>query len=240
MLSSCSPHALTGSTRLLGIDDGRGCYQNDARGGVRSHARPVTESTWHFMTRARYINIPEDDRPLWVFGYGSLMWDPGFDHETRLVATIYGLHRRLCVSSIRYRGTPQSPGLVLGLDRGGSCVGYAYRVNADSKHEVVEYLEDREMVNNVYKPVFVNARLVGCRRERVLTFRVRRDHPQYIPPMCERQLAERILRCRGQRGPNRDYVINTLRTLRDMGFDDRGLDRVARHLGHDRGAPSAS
>lgn len=179
------------------------------------------------------IPIPDDDQPLWIFGYGSLMWNPGFVHDGRHVATVYGLHRRLCVSSLRYRGTPEAPGLVLGLDRGGSCTGYAYRVRNEDKTGVVAYLEDREMVSNVYKPVFVNACLGDARRVRALTFRVRRDHPQYMPPMCERQLAERISRCHGQKGPNQDYVINTLRELRAVGLDDSALDRVARHLAGD-------
>jgi glutathione-specific gamma-glutamylcyclotransferase len=182
------------------------------------------------MNRAKHIKIPDNHEPLWIFGYGSLMWNPGFDHEARHVAVIYGLHRRLCVSSIRYRGTPDKPGLVLGLDYGGSCRGYAYRVSAGAKHAVVDYLEEREMINRVYKPVFVNAWLDDSRCFPALTFRVRRDHPQYIAPMCERQLAKRIARCRGLKGPNQEYVLNTLKELRAMGFDDSGLDRIVRHL----------
>lgn len=192
------------------------------------------------MTPPRQIRIPQNDSPLWIFGYGSLMWNPGFAHIARHVATVYGLHRRLCVSSMRYRGTPQSPGLVLGLDRGGSCIGYAFCVRHDDKQAVVDYLEDREMVSNVYKPVFVTACLDDERRVKALTFRVKRDHPQYIPPMCERELAERIGRCRGQKGPNRDYVINTLEALRAIGFDDTKLDRVARHLAEPTGLDPAS
>ncbi len=192
------------------------------------------------MTPSRQIRVPQDDSPLWIFGYGSLMWNPGFAHVSRHVAIIYGLHRRLCVSSMRYRGTPQSPGLVLGLDRGGSCVGYAFSVHPEDKQEVVDYLEDREMVSNVYKPVFVNTCLDDGRRVKALTFRVKRDHPQYIGPMCEQKLAERIKRCRGQKGPNRDYVLNTLQALRAMGFDDIKLDRVARHLAEPAGGDAAA
>lgn len=182
------------------------------------------------MSGPRHIRLPHDDAPLWVFGYGSLIWNPGFSHSVRHVATLYGLHRRLCVSSIRYRGTPEQPGLVLGLDLGGSCRGYAYRVEADEKHQVAAYLEDREMFSAVYKPVFVRIHLPDDDRQTALTFRVRRDHPQYAPPMHEPEIARRIARSRGQRGCNPEYVLNTLAELRRIGLTDSGLDRVARHL----------
>jgi glutathione-specific gamma-glutamylcyclotransferase len=179
----------------------------------------------------RRIEVAPDDEPLWVFGYGSLMWNPGFEHDHREVALVHGLHRRLCVGSIRYRGTPESPGLVLGLDLGGSCRGYAYRVGADSKHAVAGYLEERELFNDAYQPVFVRTRLAASgRRIFALTFRVRRDHPQYTPPMDDRLLAERIARCRGQTGCNPEYVFNTVSELRRMGFEDGALMRVVRHL----------
>ncbi len=182
------------------------------------------------MPELRHIKLPDHDGPLWVFGYGSLMWDPGFHHDGRHAATVHGLHRRLCVSSIRYRGTPERPGLVLGLDYGGSCRGYVYQVPHRDKHEVAAYLEDREMVNGVYRPVFVRARLADGRRLAALTFRVRRDHPQYAPPMCPRTLAERIVASSGLNGPNRDYVLNTLRELESMGCRDENLGRIARYL----------
>lgn len=191
---------------------------------------PASHQTTGPTTRHCSIPVPTDDAPLWVFGYGSLMWNPGFEHECREVAVVHGLHRRLCVSSIRYRGTPERPGLVLGLDRGGSCRGYAYRVGADIKHEVVRYLEQREMINAVYQPVFVRVRRADHGQCTALTFRVRRDHPQYIPPMDDRLLAERIAGCRGQNGCNPEYVFNTLSELRRIGFEDGALIRVARHL----------
>ncbi len=176
------------------------------------------------------IRIPDNDTPLWVFGYGSLMWNPGFEYERRYVARVYGLHRRLCVSSIRYRGTPEQPGLVLGLDRGGSCLGYAFEVHPDNKYAVTDYLEEREMLNAVYEPVFVSVSLQHGESASALTFRVRRGHPQYTGPMHERAVADRIRHCRGAGGANLDYLLNTLETLRSMGFDDPGLRRVARHL----------
>nr|MCU0831318.1 gamma-glutamylcyclotransferase [Rhizobiaceae bacterium] len=88
---------------------------------------------------------------LWVFGYGSLMWRPGFVHEEALPARLTGYHRALCVRSLVHRGTPERPGLVLGLDKGGSCKGIAFRVTADRRDAVVDYLRARELVTNVYR-----------------------------------------------------------------------------------------
>ena len=90
--------------------------------------------------------------PVWIFGYGSLMWRPGFAFVERVVTRVHGYHRQFCVWSHRYRGSPRSPGLVLGLDRGGSCRGIAYRIAPDQAAEVLAYLDEREMVTGVYQP----------------------------------------------------------------------------------------
>ena len=102
---------------------------------------------------------------FWVFGYGSLMWRPGFAHTETCRARLYGFRRSLCVWSFVYRGTPERPGLVLGLDRGGSCVGLAFRVPGELRDEVLAYLRDRELVTNVYLERMLPIRL-GRRRER--------------------------------------------------------------------------
>ena len=99
------------------------------------------------------LKLPMPEGDFWVFGYGSLMWDPGFNYVDSRPAFLFGYHRRLCLWSIHYRGTSANPGLVLGLDAGGSCKGMGFKVSPRNKVEVCEYLKEREMLSNAYKPV---------------------------------------------------------------------------------------
>ena len=98
---------------------------------------------------------------LWIFGYGSLMWRPGFDYVERLPVRLHGYHRAFCVWSHRYRGTPERPGLVLGLDRGGSCLGIAYRIAPEKQDTVLAYLHEREMITGVYIPVICRSSILS-------------------------------------------------------------------------------
>ncbi len=127
------------------------------------------------------MSARQGSRPYWVFGYGSLMWDPGFPHEEARPATLFGYHRSFCVYSIRYRGTELRPGLVLGLDRGGSCVGVAYRIADADIAQARRYLWDREMLHNVYIPRMAPMRLLAGEPDFVdaQTFVVDRAHRQY-------------------------------------------------------------
>src|SRR5579885_3263075 len=102
------------------------------------------------------MHLPQSpaNEDLWVFGYGSLMWQPGFPHLERVPARLIGLHRALCVYSFVHRGTPEKPGLVLGLDRGGACRGIAYRVAAPERDATLSYLREREQVTSVYVETF--------------------------------------------------------------------------------------
>jgi cation transport protein ChaC len=116
---------------------------------------------------------------MWVFGYGSLMWKPGFPHDEARLAHIHGYHRALCVWSWVHRGTRARPGLVLGLDAGGSCVGIAHRVVAADRDSVVEYLYARELVTHVYMPVVRPIRIEDVGTAAALTFVADRGHDQY-------------------------------------------------------------
>ncbi len=162
---------------------------------------------------------------LWVFGYGSLMWQPGFPHTETRIATLHGFHRRFCIVSSRYRGTVERPGLVLGLDRGGSCRGMAFRVPACETEPVLDYLHEREMGTRVYhpqrRPVVTEAGSVQA-----LCFIVDRSHSQYLGNLTLEQTAQIIADAAGQRGPCSDYLANTVRQLETLGVGAGDLKRL--------------
>jgi len=167
---------------------------------------------------------------LWVFGYGSLMWRPGFDFVERVPALIRGAHRKLCVYSFSHRGTPERPGLVLGLDRGGSCHGIAFRVDPHRHKETIAYLREREQITFVYKeavrPVFLrDGRLVPA-----LCYLVDRKHRQYASGLSREDLLRLVQQGVGKSGANPDYVHNTVSALKDLGIHDSTLVWISERL----------
>lgn len=165
------------------------------------------------------------DKDFWVFGYGSLMWRPGFPYRERRAARVHGFHRALCVYSVRFRGTYRKPGLVLGLDRGGSCVGRAFRVAARDAAKVMAYLHAREMPHKVYDPRWLR---VETPRGwvRAYTFVVRREHRQYAGRLSVRRMIPLILGGRGIGGTCLDYVRETVRHMDELCVADTPLHRV--------------
>ena len=168
--------------------------------------------------------LPPGD--LWIFGYGSLMWRPGFDFLERQAARIYGYHRSLCVWSWVHRGTPEQPGLVFGLDAGGSCVGRAFRVAEPSKHDVAEYLYRREMVTAVYQARLHRVYLSTGKIVTALSFIVDRRHPQYAGLLSAEQAAAVVACARGQSGPNPEYLCSTLAHMAELGIHEPELIKV--------------
>src|SRR5580704_4438038 len=169
---------------------------------------------------------------LWVFGYGSLMWRPGFAYLERVPARLVGLRRALCVFSFVHRGTPERPGLVLGLDRGGMCRGIAYRVAAAARAKTIGYLRSREQVTSVYVEIMRQIELEDHdrRRMRALCYTVDRSHVQYAG---RRTLAESLHYVRqghGSSGANRDYVLETVRALEALGYRESELHIIAESL----------
>ena len=165
---------------------------------------------------------------LWVFGYGSLMWRPGFDYTESQPALLRGVHRSLCVYSVVHRGTAQCPGLVLGLDAGGSCRGIALRVEAAAANATREYLREREQVTNVYleayRPIALQDR--SGRKVDALCFLVDRKHEQYAGRLSITEQAERVRNGHGMSGDNIDYIANTLSHLEEMGLTEPALKQV--------------
>jgi cation transport protein ChaC len=171
---------------------------------------------------------------LWVFGYGSLMWRPGFEFIEQVPARLIGEHRALCVYSFDHRGTPEKPGLVLGLDRGGACRGIAFRVAARQRREAIEYLRGREQTTNVYREVMRSVWLENQARQRVsaLAYVVDRGHVQYAGRLSLAEQLRYVLQGHGRSGNNRDYVLSTVKSIEAQGFRDAQLHQLAAML-HD-------
>jgi len=179
------------------------------------------------MTFANFLQLaPRED--LWIFGYGSLMWAPGFRYRERWPAFVHGYHRSLCVYSHRYRGTPKRPGLVVGLCPGGSCWGIAYRVAGARARGVLEYLWRREMRNRVYVPQFVSARTARARAVRALAFIANDEHPQFAGDLDAGRMARLVANGSGERGHNVDYLRRTLAHMHELGVPDPHFERVLR------------
>ena len=167
---------------------------------------------------------------LWVFGYGSLMWRPGFPYLARKMARVRGYHRTLCVYSHVHRGTPERPGLVLGLDRGGSCRGIAFRVAADHRDETIAYLRAREQVTSVYREVNLDAELDDGGSVTVLTYAVDRNHLQYAGRLERDVIIRLVAQGQGVSGANPDYIRATQAHLAELGIADAVLDWLAKEF----------
>jgi len=176
---------------------------------------------------ANHPSAAKDD--LWVFGYGSLMWRPGFEYLEQVPARLIGEHRALCVYSFDHRGTPEKPGLVLGLDRGGACRGVAFRVAGHLREATIDYLRSREQTTHVYREVMRSVWLDDDAQRRVaaLAYVVDRGHVQYAGRLPVHEQLRIVQQGHGRSGNNRDYVLATVRAIEAQGFRDRELHRLA-------------
>lgn len=187
---------------------------------------------------SEFDHLPED---LWVFAYGSLMWRPGFAFVERVPARVVGAHRALCVYSFIHRGTPERPGLVLGLDRGGTCRGIAYRVGADERVATLAYLREREQITKVYRECLRSVWLLGEpeRQVEALCYMVDRGHPQYAGRLSPAEQLHFVRQGHGRAGPNRDYVVSTVEELEAQGVRDASLHLLAERLKGGHETPAA-
>ena len=167
---------------------------------------------------------------FWVFGYGSLMWRPGFAHTETQRARLYGYRRALCIRSHVHRGTPDRPGLVLGLDRGGSCLGMAFRVPGDLTDEVMSYLHERELITNVYLEKKLPVRLENGDVVPAIAYVVDRSHEQYARNVDVQEAVRIVSGSIGQSGRNEEYVLNTIDHLHALGIRDQWLESVAKRI----------
>jgi glutathione-specific gamma-glutamylcyclotransferase len=164
---------------------------------------------------------------FWVFGYGSLMLRPGFDSMGGQRARLFGYHRSLCLESRVHRGSPERGGLVLALDKGGSCVGIAYQVDLTKRDEVIAYLRARELVTSAYIEREVSIRLSDGRSVQAVTYVMDRTHEQYAGSMSPEDAAVKVRGAVGISGANEDYVLNAVSHLHALGIRDHWLEEVA-------------
>ncbi len=186
------------------------------------------------MTRT--ITISEDDlaKGFWVFGYGSLMWNPGFAFEERVPARLDGYARSFCMWSIHHRGTPEHPGLVLALDatEGHSCQGLAFRIGPENATEALAELRERELVSSAYLERQERLALSDGRLVPALTYVVDTAHEQYTGALSLERQAEVIAGAVGGRGPNSDYLFSTAMHLSELGMEDVELTELAEMVRH--------
>lgn len=176
------------------------------------------------------MSAPSITEDLWVFGYGSLIWRPGFAFLERGGARLHGFHRSLCIYSHVHRGTPERPGLVLGLDRGGVCRGVAFRVAAERAEETIAYLREREQATAVYLERRLPVRLDDGRRITALTYIADRGHGQYAGRLTHATVMELVRHGIGISGENPDYVRLTHEHLHEMGIHDPVLASIVAEL----------
>ena len=167
----------------------------------------------------------------WVFGYGSLMWRPGFNYVRKCSALVRGYHRSLCVYSHVHRGTPDRPGLVLALDRGCACHGTAFEIATTHWDDTVAYLRAREQVTKVYieRQIFLTLSQPPYRVQ-ALTYVVDRRHIQYAGVLSHIIQAQHVCGAEGVSGRNTEYVLNTLAHLRELNIRDATLEKLAVQL----------
>jgi len=161
----------------------------------------------------------------WIFGYGSLLWNPGFPFIEQHPAKVHGYHRSLCILSHKYRGTFEKPGLVLGLDNEGACHGMVFRIAPENVKEVLVYLDQREQVTKVYCPIQVSALCQNGETVKALTYVVRKNHEQYVQLSPQKQ-AQLVSQGVGSRGSALEYLSNTLHQLNVLGIEDTPLSTV--------------
>jgi len=173
------------------------------------------------------VDLRASSQPVWIFAYGSLMWNPEMRFAERLPARVYGYHRSFCLYSPEYRGTREKPGLVLGLDRGGSCRGIAYRLSEATLGAEIDLLWTREMTGFVYHMTPLR---IATARGPVsgYAFTVRRDSPDYAGRLAPEAVARIVATSKGDRGTGRDYLANTVRHLDELGIADAALRHIER------------
>ena len=180
-------------------------------------------------SRRSLIKDSHSSENLWIFGYGSLIWNPSFKYDMRIPAHLYGYHRRFCLRTTITRGSPEKPGLVLGLDRGGSTKGILFRIPASIAAKECDVIWKREMLNGAYKPSWVKAKSEDGQLFEALTFIIKRGHPSFSAPIPDEEIVKMIAEASGIVGSNSEYLFKTEEALKDAGIHDKKLKTIS-HL----------
>jgi cation transport protein ChaC len=169
---------------------------------------------------------------MWVFGYGSLLWNPGFEVSEEVVATLPGYARSFCMWSIHHRGTETDPGLVLALDEqpDHACEGVALAVKPGTEEDTLRYLRERELISSAYLERALDIDLHDGRRVTALAYVINRDHVQYCGGMALEKQAQVIARATGGMGPNTEYLYNTTSHLAQIGLHDPDLEWLSQRV----------
>ena len=169
---------------------------------------------------------------MWVFGYGSLLWNPGFEVAEKAIARLPGYARSFCMRSIHHRGTEENPGLVLALDEqpDHACEGVALAVRAGDEEETLAYLRERELISSAYVERELHVDLVDGRRVLALVYVVARDHVQYCGGLPLEEQAQIMSRAVGGMGPNTEYLFNTTSHLSEIDLHDPDLEWLSQRV----------
>jgi cation transport protein ChaC len=194
--------------------------------GMPFHALTEVERTTSLKATLASYPGGIDGAGVWLFAYGSLIWNPTFEYCEQSIGTIYGWHRRFCVGAPAGRGTLERPGLVLGLDRGGSCRGIVFRIAVDRVDRELDILWRREMAVDCYEPRWVRVAMKK-RSAFAIAFVMKRNAPNYENPISEERLIRRIVAAVGELGSNAEYLLETVEGLRRAHVPDPYLERLA-------------
>ncbi|WP_169567881.1 gamma-glutamylcyclotransferase [Sneathiella limimaris] len=179
------------------------------------------ESRHNFLQQS-----PISEEGLWVFGYGSLLWNPAFHYIESVPARLYGYRRHYCLHLTMGRGSPEKPGIMLALDTGGSCNGRAFLIEPAKIDSETEILWLREMISGAYLPRWVKMKTEDGKSIEGLTFVVNRDHSRYRDHLSDEDLVQRICQGEGHLGSSREYLENTVAHLEEIGVRDQYLHRL--------------
>ena len=178
----------------------------------------------------KMLGTKAPNESLWIFGYGSLMWNPAIHFTARTTGQIFGHHRRFCLWSTLGRGSPENPGLMLALDRGGSCHGVVYEIAPTAAPTELDILFRRELMTSAYRPLWTRVHLRDGQVRRAITFVIDPDHDRYTHHLEEHTTVKLIAESEGSLGRCSDYLYDTLNALEDEGLSDKRLSKLAQRV----------